>query len=204
MVKEKNIILRWKELPVLFKIKLISGLVAGICGAACYAITTKLIYSNVEVDTLTSRILISSLIGITLSALYLNFQNILFKKFIQFVTVECLIYTGLILYVIFTKDFAQYLIWSAIIGGTISHITNNGSSKVHQMITDVEQYRTDYTFFNEIVSSLGVVIGSVIAFTLNITMAAGFILLLVSLIGMDLIDIYIYTKIQHNQQLTNG
>lgn len=70
------------------------------------------------------------------------------------------------------------------------------TSKLHQQITDVEQYRTDYGFFIEIVSSTGVLVGSAIAVVFNINMPIAFLLLLVSLVGFEISDIYVYLKVK--------
>ena len=73
--KEKKIIQRWKELPYLYKIQLWSYLIAGICGAISYPLTTKMIYSSVDVDVLSERLVLSSLIGLVLSWLWLTIQE---------------------------------------------------------------------------------------------------------------------------------
>ena len=104
-------------------------------------------------------------------------------------------YTILVGYVIYSKDFNSYLIISTIIGGTIGHIVEGANSKLHQQITDNEQYRTDYGFFIEIVASVGVLIGSAIAVTVNITMPFAFIMALMNLIGFQMIDIYVCKKL---------
>ena len=155
-MKEKKIKDRWNELPWLYKIQLWAVLFAGICGAIAYPLTTKLIYSLVETETLASRLVLSSLIGIVLSILWLSIQEKLYKYFIHFT----------------------------------------------QKITDVEQYRTDYGFFIEIVSCLGVLLGSAIAVIFDFTMPVAFLLLLVSLIGFEITDIYVYlsVKIQEEKQ----
>lgn len=192
---EKKIIQRWQELPYLYKIQIFAYLLAGICGAIAYPLTTKLIYSSVEAETLASRLVLSSLIGIFLSVLWLNIQEKLYAWFIHFTVIECLCYISLITYVIIWMDFDSYLILSTIIGGTIGHIVNGANSKLHQQITDNEQYRTDYWFFIEIVASIGVLLGSAVAVIFNINVAIAFILLLVSLIGFQITDIYVYLKV---------
>lgn len=63
-LNEKKILQRWKELPYLYKIQILSYLLAGLCGAIAYPLTTKLIYSSVETDILASKLVLSSLIGI--------------------------------------------------------------------------------------------------------------------------------------------
>lgn len=197
---EKKIKERWKELPWLYKIQLWAVLFAGICGAIAYPLTTKLIYSSVETETLASRLVLSSIIGIVLSILWLSIQERLYKYFIHFTIIESLCYTFLIVYVIIFQDFNSYLIMSTIIGGTIGHIVAGAGNKLHQKITDVEQYRTDYGFFIEIVSCLGVLLGSAIAVIFNITMPIAFLLLLISLIGFEVTDIYVYLSVKKQEQ----
>jgi hypothetical protein len=170
-------------------------LLSGVCGAIAYPLITKLIYGSVETETLASRLVLSSLIGLVLSVLWLNIQEKLYTWFIHFTVIECLCYTVLITYVILYRDFDSYLILSTIIGGTIGHIVNGANSKLHQQITDNEQYRTDYGFFIEIVASIGVLVGSAIAVAFNINVPFAFILLLLSLIGFQITDIYVYKNV---------
>lgn len=198
---EKKLIQRWKELPFLYKIQILAYLLAGICGAISYPLTTKLIYSSVEINTLASRLVISSFIGIILSVLWLNIQEKLFSWFIYFTLIECVSYSLLVTYVIIYQDFDSYLILSTIIGGTIGHIVSGANSKLHQQITNVEQYRTDYGFFIEIVASLGILLGSVVAVLFNINIATAFILLLISLIGFQITDIYVYIKVRQRNNI---
>lgn len=198
---EKKIFQRWAELPFLYKVQIWAYLLAGICGAVAYPLTTKLIYSSVNTDVLASRLVISSFVGIALSVLWLNIQEKLYTWFIHFTLIECVAYTVLIGYVILTQDYNSYLIIGTIIGGTIGHIVSGADSKLHQQITDNEQYRTDYGFFIEIVSSIGVLIGSAIAIIFNISMPLAFIALLISLIGFEATDIYIYLKINKEKTL---
>lgn len=197
---EKGIRQRWCELPFLYKIQIYAYLLAGICGAIAYPLTTKLIYSSVETDILASRLVLSSVIGIVLSALWLSIQEKLYKWFIHFTVIECIAYTTLVTYAVLTEDFNSYLIISTIIGGTIGHIVTGANSKLHQQITDNEQYRTDYGFFIEIVASIGVLIGSAIAVLANITMPLAFYTLLVSLIGFQVADVYVYLKVKQIQK----
>jgi hypothetical protein len=192
---EKKLIQRWKELPFLYKIQIWAYLLAGVCGAIAYPLTTKLIYGSVETETLASRLVLSSLIGLVLSVLWLNIQEKLYAWFIHFTVIECLCHTCLITYVILYRDFDSYLILSTIIGGTIGHIVNGANSKLHQQITDNEQYRTDYGFFIEIVTSIGVLVGSTVAVIVNINVPFAFILLLLSLIGFQITDIYVYKNV---------
>lgn len=198
--EEKNLLQRWKELPSLYKVQIYAYLLAGFCGAIAYPLTTKLIYSSVETETLASRLALLSIVGVILSVLWLTIQEKLFSWFIQFTIIECICYISLICYVIICRNFDSYLILSAMISGTIGHIVNGASSKLHQRITDNEQHRTDYGFFIEIVASIGVLIGSAIAviFTINISIA--FILLLISLIGFQITDIYVYMKVKEITQ----
>ena len=109
---------------------------------------------------------------------------------------ECLAYSSLIAYVILYRNFDSYLIISTIIGGTIGHIVNGADSKLHQQITDNEQYRTDYVFFIEIVASIGVLLGSTIAVMFEIGVVFAFLLELVNLIGFEITDIYVYLKVR--------
>lgn len=197
---EKGIRQRWCELPFLYKVQIYAYLLAGICGAIAYPLSTKLIYSSVETDILASRLVLSSVIGIVLSALWLSIQEKLYKWFIHFTVIECTSYITLVTYVVLTEDFNSYLIISTIIGGTIGHIVTGANSKLHQQITDNEQYRTDYGFFIEIVASIGVLIGSAIAVLANITMSLAFYTLLVSLIGFQVTDIYVYLKVKQIQK----
>ena len=197
MNKEKKIVQRWKELPFLYKIQLWSYLIAGICGAISYPLTTKMIYSSVEVDVLSERLVLSSLIGLGLSWLWLTIQEKMYKWFVEFTLVEFFAYVGLITYVIIWQDYNNYLIWSTIIGATIGHIVSGGGQKLHQKITDNEQYRTDYMFFIEIIASLGVLIGSGIAVGFNFTVEFAFILLLISVVFFQITDIYVYRKVKN-------
>lgn len=192
---EKKITQRWIELPYLYKIQIFAYLLSGLCGAISYPLTTKLIYSSVDTDVLASRLVLSSLIGLGLSLLWLNIQNKLYSWFIHFTLLECVFYSSLVGYVIASKDFNSYLIISTIIGSTIGHIVNGANSKLHQQITDNEQYRTDYGFFIEIVASIGVLIGSAIAVMVDITMTFAFIMALINLIGFELTDIYVYKRV---------
>lgn len=196
LVSEKKIKQRWKELPFLYRVQIWSYLLCGICSAICYPLTTKLIYSSVETETLASRLALSSIIGIILSLLWLNIQEKLYKYFIHFTLFECLAYSSLIAYVILYRNFDSYLIISTIIGGTIGHIVNGADSKLHQQITDNEQYRTDYVFFIEIVASIGVLLGSTIAVMFEIGVVFAFLLELVNLIGFEITDIYVYLKVR--------
>ena len=182
-------------MPYLYKVQIFAYLLSGLCGAISYPLTTKLIYSSVDTDVLAGRLVLSSLIGLGLSILWLNIQNKLYSWFIYFTIAECMFYTILIGYVIYSKDFNSYLIISTIIGGTIGHIVDGANSKLHQQITDNEQYRTDYGFFIEIVASVGVLIGSAIAVTVNITTPFAFIMALMNLIGFQMTDIYVYKKL---------
>lgn len=193
---EKKIIQRWNELPFLYRVQIWAYLLCGICSAICYPLTTKLIYSSVETETLASRLVLSSVIGIALSLLWLNIQEKLYKYFIHFTMLECIAYTSLIIYVILYRNFDSYLIISTIIGGTLGHIVNGADSKLHQQITDNEQYRTDYGFFIEIVASIGVLVGSAIAVMFNITVTLAFLLALVNLIGFQITDIYVYLRVK--------
>lgn len=193
---EKKIIQRWNELPFLYRVQIWAYLLCGICSAICYPLTTKLIYSSVETETLASRLVLSSVIGIALSLLWLNIQEKMYKYFIHFTMLECIAYTSLIIYVILYRNFDSYLIISTIIGGTLGHIVNGADSKLHQQITDNEQYRTDYGFFIEIVASIGVLVGSAIAVMFNITVTLAFLLALVNLIGFQITDIYVYLRVK--------
>lgn len=197
---EKKITQRWAELPCLYKVQIYAYLLSGLCGAICYPLTTKLIYSSVNTDVLASQLVLSSLIGLGLSLLWLNIQNRLYSWFIQFTVLESMFYTSLVIYVIATEDFNSYLIISTIIGGTIGHIVDGANSKLHQQITDNEQHRTDYGFFIEIVASIGVLIGSAIAVLIDITMPFAFIMALINLIGFEMIDIYVYIKVNKKQE----
>lgn len=78
-MEEKKIIQRWNELPFLYRVQIWAYLLCGICSAICYPLTTKLIYSSVETETLASRLVLSSIIGITLSLLWLNIQEKLYN-----------------------------------------------------------------------------------------------------------------------------
>lgn len=98
------------------------------------------------------------------------------------------------------KDFNSYLILSTIIGGTIGRIVDGANSKLHQQITNNEQHRTDYGFFIEIVSAIGVLIGSAIAMMIEIGMAVAFSLLLVNLIGFEITDVYVYKKVKEREK----
>ena len=189
-------------MPFLYKVQIWAFMLAGICGAISYPLTTKLIYSSVETETLASRFVLSSLIGIGLSVLWLNIQEKLYRFFIHFTLIECTAYTSLITYVILFQNFDSYLILSTIIGGTIGHIVGGASSKLHQQITDNEQYRTDYGFFIEIASSIGVLVGSAIAVVFDINMPIAFLLLLVSLVGFEMSDIYVYLKVNKQKRNT--
>lgn len=193
---EKRIKQRWIELPYLYKVQIFAYLIGGICGAIAYPLSTKLIYSSVETDVLASRLVLSSVIGIGLSVLWLTIQEKLYKWFIEFTVLEALAYIGLVLYVILTQDFNSYLIIATVIGGTIGHIVTGANNKLHQQITDNEQYRTDYSFFIEIVAAIGVLIGSAIAVICHITFPFAFGMLLVSLIGYQVTDIYVYLKVK--------
>lgn len=198
-VIEKKLNQRWKELPYLYKIQIFAYLLAGICEAIAYPITTKLIYGTVEIDTLASRLVLSSLIGVILSLLWLNMQEKLYNLFIHFTVIECICYISLITYVIIFNNYDSYLILSTIIGGTIARIVNGAGSKLHQQITDNEQYRTDYIFFIQIVASVGVLLGSTIAVCFPITATISFIFLLISLIGFQITDVYIFKKVKQRK-----
>lgn len=201
--KEKKITQRWKELPFLYKVQLISYFIAGVCGAIAYPLTTKMIYSYVDVSVLSERLVLSSVIGLGLSWLWLTIQEKMYKYFIHFTVVEFLAFVGLIGYVIFCQDYNGYLIWSTIIGATIGHIVSGGGQKLHQKITDNEQYRTDYQFFIEIISSLGVLIGSGIAVTVGFGVTTAFLLLLISVVFFQMTDIYVYRKVQERERIKN-
>lgn len=201
---EKKLKERWVELPFLYKVQIWAYLLAGICGAIAYPLTTKLIYSSVNTDVLASRLVISSLIGISLSVLWLNIQEKLYSWFIHFTLIECLSYITIVSYVIITHDFNSYLIISTIIGGTIGHIVSGANSKLHQQITDNEQYRTDYGFFIEIVASFGVLLGSAVAVMFAISVQFAFITLLISLVGFQITDIYVYLKVKNCKLNTNN
>ena len=195
-MSEKRLFRRWIELPFLYKIQLCAFLLAGICGAIAYPLTTKLIYSSVNVEVLAGRMVLSSIIGISLSVAWLTIQERLYSYFVPLTLIECFSYIGLVTYVIVYQDYNSYLILSTLISGTIGHLVTGAHSKLHQQITDVEQYRTDYGFFIEIVASVGVLVGSGIAVWFDITMPVAFITLLISLIGFEMVDIYIYKKMK--------
>lgn len=198
---EKKIIQRWRELPFLFKIQLISYFISGLAGAISYPLTTKMIYSNVDVNVLSERLVLSSLIGLGLSWLWLTIQEKMYKYFVHFTLAEFLAYVGLIAYVIFCEDYNGYLIWSTIIASTIGHVVSGGGQKLHQKITDNEQYRTDYLFFIEIISSVGVLIGSGIAVIGNFNVTIAFLLLLISVVFFQMTDIYVYLKVKKRDSM---
>lgn len=195
-MKEKKITQRWKELPYLYKVQLISYLVAGICGAISYPLKTKMIYSSVDTNVLAERLVLSSCIGLVLSWAWLMIQEKLFKYFIHFTMIEFISFVGLIGYVIMCQDYNGYLIWSTIIGATIGHIVIGGGQKLHQKITDNEQYRTDYGFFIEIIASIGVLLGSAIAVVIPFSVTTAFLILLVSVMFFQMMDIYVYKEVK--------
>lgn len=194
-MEEKKLLTRWFELPFLYKIQLWAHLLAGICGAIAYGIVTKMIYSSVDVNLITERLILSSVIGIVLSILWLTIQEKLFNLFMHFTILECLCYSTLCIYTSFVGDYESYLIWSTIIGGTIGHVVAGAGSKLHQKITDNEQYRTDYGYFMEIIACAGILIGGCLALLLNVSPKVGFLIQLVSLIGFQVSDVYIYKKV---------
>lgn len=197
---EKHLKQRWTELPYLFKIQLWSYLIAGICGAIAYPLTTQMIYSNVEVDILSERLVLSSLIGLALSWLWLTIQEKMYRYFVWFTVAEFFMYVFLISYVIIWQDYNNYLVWATIIGASIGHIVSGGGQKLHQKITDVEQYRTDYNFFIEIISSLGVLVGSAAAVSIPFSITTAFLLLLVSIIFFQMTDIYVYYRVKKRDE----
>lgn len=200
-MKEKKIKQRWKELPYLYKVQLISYLVAGICGAISYPLTTKMIYSSVDTNVLAERLVLSSCIGLVLSWAWLMIQEKLFKYFIHFTMIEFISFVGLIGYVIMCQDYNGYLIWSTIIGATIGHIVSGGGQKLHQKITDNEQYRTDYGFFIEIIASIGVLLGSAIAVVIPFSVTTAFLILLVSVMFFQMMDIYVYKEVKKRDKI---
>ncbi len=202
-MKEKKITQRWKELPYLYKVQLISYLVAGICGAISYPLTTKMIYSSVDTNVLAERLVLSSCIGLVLSWAWLMIQEKLFKYFIHFTMIEFISFVGLIGYVIMCQDYNGYLIWSTIIGATIGHIVSGGGQKLHQKITDNEQYRTDYGFFIEIIASIGVLLGSAIAVVIPFSVTTAFLILLVSVMFFQMMDIYVYKEVKKRDKIKN-
>lgn len=202
-MKEKKIKQRWKELPYLYKVQLISYLVAGICGAISYPLTTKMIYSSVDTNVLAERLVLSSCIGLVLSWAWLMIQEKLFKYFIHFTMIEFISFVGLIGYVIMCQDYNGYLIWSTIIGATIGHIVSGGGQKLHQKITDNEQYRTDYGFFIEIIASIGVLLGSAIAVVIPFSVTTAFLILLVSVMFFQMMDIYVYKEVKKRDKIKN-
>lgn len=200
-MKEKKITQRWKELPYLYKVQLISYLVAGICGAISYPLTTKMIYSSVDTNVLAERLVLSSCIGLVLSWAWLMIQEKLFKYFIHFTMIKFISFVGLIGYVIMCQDYNGYLIWSTIIGATIGHIVSGGGQKLHQKITDNEQYRTDYGFFIEIIASIGVLLGSAIAVVIPFSVTTAFLILLVSVMFFQMMDIYVYKEVKKRDKI---
>lgn len=202
-MKEKKITQRWKELPYLYKVQLISYLVAGVCGAISYPLTTKMIYSSVDTSVLAERLVLSSCIGLVLSWAWLMIQEKLFKYFIHFTMIEFISFVGLIGYVIMCQDYNGYLIWSTIIGATIGHIVSGGGQKLHQKITDNEQYRTDYGFFIEIIASIGVLLGSAIAVVIPFSVTTAFLILLVSVMFFQMMDIYVYKEVKKRDKIKN-
>ena len=202
-MKEKKITQRWKELPYLYKVQLISYLVAGICGAISYPLTTKMIYSSVDTNVLAERLVLSSCIGLVLSWAWLMIQEKLFKYFIHFTMIKFISFVGLIGYVIMCQDYNGYLIWSTIIGATIGHIVSGGGQKLHQKITDNEQYRTDYGFFIEIIASIGVLLGSAIAVVIPFSVTTAFLILLVSVVFFQMMDIYVYKEVKKRDKIKN-
>lgn len=200
-MKEKKITQRWKELPYLYKVQLISYLVAGVCGAISYPLTTKMIYSSVDTNVLAERLVLSSCIGLVLSWAWLMIQEKLFKYFIHFTMIEFISFVGLIGYVIMCQDYNGYLIWSTIIGATIGHIVRGGGQKLHQKITDNEQYRTDYGFFIEIIASIGVLLGSAIAVVIPFSVTTAFLILLVSVMFFQMMDIYVYKEVKKRDKI---
>lgn len=202
-MKEKKITQRWKELPYLYKVQLISYLVAGVCGAISYPLTTKMIYSSVDTSVLAERLVLSSCIGLVLSWAWLMIQEKLFKYFIHFTMIKFISFVGLIGYVIMCQDYNGYLIWSTIIGATIGHIVSGGGQKLHQKITDNEQYRTDYGFFIEIIASIGVLLGSAIAVVIPFSVTTAFLILLVSVMFFQMMDIYVYKEVKKRDKIKN-
>ena len=200
-MKEKKIKQRWKELPYLYKVQLISYLVAGICGTISYPLTTKMIYSSVDTNVLAERLVLSSCIGLVLSWAWLMIQEKLFKYFIHFTMIKFISFVGLIGYVIMCQDYNGYLIWSTIIGATIGHIVSGGGQKLHQKITDNEQYRTDYGFFIEIIASIGVLLGSAIAVVIPFSVTTAFLILLVSVMFFQMMDIYVYKEVKKRDKI---
>ena len=200
-MKEQKITQRWKELPYLYKVQLISYLVAGVCGAISYPLTTKMIYSSVDTNVLAERLVLSSCIGLVLSWAWLMIQEKLFKYFIHFTMIEFISFVGLIGYVIMCQDYNGYLIWSTIIGATIGHIVRGGGQKLHQKITDHDQYRTDYGFFIEIIASIGVLLGSAIAVVIPFSVTTAFLILLVSVMFFQMMDIYVYKEVKKRDKI---
>ena len=179
----------------------ISYLVAGVCGAISYPLTTKMIYSSVDTNVLAERLVLSSCIGLVLSWAWLMIQEKLFKYFIHFTMIEFISFVGLIGYVIMCQDYNGYLIWSTIIGATIGHIVSGGGQKLHQKITDNEQYRTDYGFFIEIIASIGVLLGSAIAVVIPFSVTTAFLILLVSVMFFQMMDIYVYKEVKKRDKI---
>lgn len=204
MSNEKRIIERWKELPYLYKIQLWTILFMSIAGGISIPITTKFIYSQANITVLSSRMAISNLIGVGFSVLWLNAQEKLYKYFIHFTIIECICYIFLFAYVIIFKDVNSYLILSTIIGTVIGNFVIGAHSKLHQKITNNEQFRTDYGFFNSIFSGIGICCGAAIASLCNtMPISIAMILLLFNTIADECTDIYIYKYMQDKKIVTS-
>ena len=164
---------------------------------------SKMIYSSVDTNVLAERLVLSSCIGLVLSWAWLMIQEKLFKYFIHFTMIKFISFVGLIGYVIMCQDYNGYLIWSTIIGATIGHIVSGGGQKLHQKITDNEQYRTDYGFFIEIIASIGVLLGSAIAVVIPFSVTTAFLILLVSVMFFQMMDIYVYKEVKKRDKIKN-
>lgn len=199
---------KFKDLPRYYKLQLIATLVNGLCAAYSYSVTTVLIYSNVHESTLSWRMLLSSVIGIIFAFGWLQIQEKLFNKFVTMSIVEITLYFCICAYAVITYDFDTYLLLVTLLTSFVTSLVVGGISKVHEMITDNLQWRTDYKYFNSMVLYVGTLIGAVLSIfggmhsNNRICVIVAFIGLFLAATIENMVCIYIYLRLNKNEQNT--
>jgi hypothetical protein len=187
---------KFSELPYGYKLELIAIFFASIAGSLTYASMMKITYSSVAESTLSLRLIIESVIGCFFAGLWITEQKKLFSIFVPICLLEIVLYIGIIIYMVITRDFDTYIIFTTLIAGFVSNLVSGGSDKIHEMITDVEEYRVNYKYFRNIYSTIGMLIGGLISFFFHSPLWLCGTGLAVSLTLYNLTDIVNYQRIQ--------
>lgn len=196
------IVNKFKSLPRFYKLQLMATLINGLCAAYSYSVTTVLIYSNVHEEVLSWRMFISSVIGIVFAFGWLQIQEKLFDKFVLMSITEITLYLGICVYAVITYDFDTYLLLMTLLTSFVTSLVVGGISKVHEMITDNLQWRTDYKYFSNMALYVGTLIGALLALfggmnsTSKFCVVLAFIGLFLAATIENMVCVYIYLQLK--------